>query len=93
MPAAIVTGSSGGIGRGIALRLAEDGFDVVVNDIDRQKEKIDAVVEEIKSKGGKAIGFVADVSQKDQVEAMVEAAVKEFGSLGVGCLQRSHRNQ
>jgi len=65
------------------LRLAEDGFDVVVNDIDRQKEKIDAVVEEIKSNGGKAIGFVADVSQKDQVEAMVEAAVKEFGSLGV----------
>jgi meso-butanediol dehydrogenase/(S,S)-butanediol dehydrogenase/diacetyl reductase len=83
MPVAIVTGSSRGIGRGIAVRLASDGFDVLVNDIDRQKSDIDAVVSEIEASGGKAIGYVADVSQQDQVEAMVQAAVQEFGEVTV----------
>lgn len=83
MPAAIVTGSSGGIGKGIALRLAEDGFDVIVNDIAPKQAAIDAVVAEIKAAGGKAHGFAADVSDKAQVEALVEEAVKVFGELGV----------
>ena len=83
MPVAIVTGSSRGIGRGIALRLASDGFDILVNDIDRQKSDIDAVVSEIKEAGGKAIGYVADVSQQAQIEAMVQEAVEKFGELNV----------
>ena len=83
MPVAIVTGSSRGIGRGIALRLAEDGFDVVVNDIAPQKSGIDEVVSEIQANGHKAHGLVADVSDKDQVEAMVSEAVEKFGQLNV----------
>jgi hypothetical protein len=83
MPAAIVTGSSGGIGKGIALRLAADGFDVIVNDIAPKQAAIDAVVEEIKAVGGKAHGFPADVSKQEDVEALVQEGVKVFGSLGV----------
>lgn len=83
MPVAIVTGSSRGIGRGIALRLADDGFDVVVNDIAPQKTDIDKVVSEIEAKGQKAHGIVTDVSSKDQVEAMVAETVEKFGQLNV----------
>jgi len=83
MPVAIVTGSSGGIGRGIALRLADDGFDVVVNDIAPKQADIDAVVAEITAKGKSAIGIPADVSNKTQVEALVAGTVEKFGALNV----------
>lgn len=81
MPTAIVTGSSRGIGRGIALRLSKDGYNVVVNDIAAQREQIDSVVAEIESQGRKAHGVVADVSKEGDVDALVAAATKEFGSL------------
>ena len=83
MPVAIVTGSSGGIGRGIALRLADDGFDVVVNDIAPKQANIDAVVAEINAKGKNAVGIAADVSNKEQVQALVSGAVEKFGALNV----------
>ncbi|MCJ1305458.1 hypothetical protein MMC08_008272, partial [Hypocenomyce scalaris] len=83
MPLAIVTGSSGGIGRGIAHRLAEDGFTVIVNDIAPKKEAVDKVVSEIEEKGLKAHGICADVSSHDQVESMVSQAVEKFGELNV----------
>lgn len=83
MPTAIVTGSSRGIGRGIALRLSRDGFSVVVNDIESQKKDIDAVVNDIESQGGRAMGCIADVSNQAQVESMVTAAVEKFGTLDV----------
>jgi meso-butanediol dehydrogenase/(S,S)-butanediol dehydrogenase/diacetyl reductase len=83
MPVAIVTGSSGGIGRGIALRLAEDGFSVIVNDIPAKQENIDKVVSEIKAQGKQAAGFAGDVSDIKSVQAMIAAAVDQFGSLDV----------
>lgn len=83
MPVAIITGASRGIGRGIALRLSEDGFDVVVNDISAQQSQIDSVVSEVEGKGGKALGFAADVSKEDEVQTMVTAAAEKFGSLNV----------
>jgi len=83
MPAAIVTGSSRGIGKGIAIRLAQDGYDVIVNDIGRQQQAIDETVEEIRASGRKAHGFVADVSSQSEVQAMIAEAVKEFGELTV----------
>jgi len=83
MPVAIVTGSSRGIGRGIALRLAADGFTVVVNDILPQKSAIENVVSDIQTTGQEAYGIVADVSDREQVEAMVAETVGKFGSLDV----------
>ncbi|OCK75227.1 acetoin reductase family protein [Lepidopterella palustris CBS 459.81] len=83
MPVAIVTGASRGIGRAIAIRLAEDGFSVVVNDIHFQQELIDKVVAEIKEKGLKAHGVAADVSNEQQVQSMVDETVATFGELNV----------
>ena len=83
MPVAIITGASRGIGRGITLRLAADVFNVVVKDILPQKSAIDNVVCEIQAHGREAHGIVADVSGKEQVEAMVAETVNKFGSLEV----------
>jgi meso-butanediol dehydrogenase/(S,S)-butanediol dehydrogenase/diacetyl reductase len=83
MPVAIVTGASRGIGRGIALRLADDGFHVVVNDIEPQRSAIDAVVAEINKSGKQALGAIADVSSQEDVERMVQETVEAFGNLDV----------
>ncbi|KAE8331450.1 hypothetical protein BDV39DRAFT_201101 [Aspergillus sergii] len=83
MPTAIVTGASRGIGRGIALRLAEDGFDVVINDIALQKTALDEVATEIKSTGKRALAVVGDVSKQDDVERIVDEAVIQYGQLDV----------
>lgn len=78
---AIVTGSGRGIGEGIALVLAREGANVVVNDL--KVENCADTVAKIEAMGGKAIGVGADVSKKDQVEAMVAEAVKAFGSVDI----------
>lgn len=78
---ALVTGGGKGIGKAIALRLAKDGMDVAVVDIN--KENMDAVVKEIKALGRKATGFLADVSDRDQVYAAVDHAEKELGGFDV----------
>lgn len=80
---ALVTGSAQGIGRGIALKLADDGFDVAINDIESNKANLASLAEEIRSKGRKALEVVADVSAEDQVKSMVETTVKELGGLDV----------
>lgn len=78
---AIVTGSSKGIGRAIALRLAQDGAAVVVNG--RNETDIAAVVKEIKRLKGKAIGVRADVSVARDVERLVAETVKAFKRLDI----------
>ncbi|KAI0067030.1 NAD(P)-binding protein [Artomyces pyxidatus] len=80
---ALITGAGQGIGRAVALRLAADGFDVAVNDIASNKEKLEAVVQELKAKGRRAHYVVADVSKETEVEGMVSEVVKELGSLEV----------
>ncbi|KAI8717076.1 hypothetical protein NCS52_00782000 [Fusarium sp. LHS14.1] len=77
----IVTGSARGIGKAIALRLAEDGYDVCINDIQANKAGIDEVVSEIQKLGRRAYGHAADVSDLAQVEEMVAASVRELGPL------------
>jgi 3-oxoacyl-[acyl-carrier protein] reductase len=66
----IVTGSSMGIGKEIAVRLARDGSDIVIADI--EKEPGERVSEEIRSMGRKAVFFKVDVTQWDQIKAMVD---------------------
>ncbi|WP_211289675.1 Diacetyl reductase [(S)-acetoin forming] [Sporomusa silvacetica DSM 10669] len=78
---AIVTGSGRGIGRGIALRLAKDGLDVVVCDINAENAK--KVSEEIEALGRKSLVIVGDVSNEKDVYAMVDQVVEKFGKLDV----------
>jgi meso-butanediol dehydrogenase / (S,S)-butanediol dehydrogenase / diacetyl reductase len=80
---AIVTGAASGIGRAIAVRLAEDGFAVTVADLPSAHEAARGVVEEIVAAGGTARWAVVDVSQQPQVEQAVSAHVSELGGLDV----------
>jgi len=80
--AAIVTGSSRGIGRSIALALAHEGANVLVNYAGREAEA-QAVAGEITAMGRKALAFRADVADPGQAAKMVEAAVQTFGRLDI----------
>lgn len=89
----IVTGAGGGIGEGIARRLAEEGASVVVNDINADLgEKVAA---DIRAHGGKASFFAADVTQGPQVAALVEMALQLNGKLDamVNNAGWTHRNR
>ncbi len=77
----IVTGSGGGIGEGIAKRLAAEGAQVIVNDINA--ELGEKVVAEIVAAGGIASFFAADVTKTADVQALVAAAVARYGKLDV----------
>jgi glucose 1-dehydrogenase/3-oxoacyl-[acyl-carrier protein] reductase len=79
---AIVTGAGRGIGSGIALRLAQEGADVVVNYAHSADGAV-AVAEQIKALGRRAIPIQADVSKADQVRAMVAKTVDTFGRVDI----------
>ena len=76
---AIVTGSTTGIGRGIALRLAAEGSKVVING--RNAERGAQVVEEIRQAGGEAIFLKADLGIESEVKALIDATVAKFGKV------------
>ncbi|HEV2188118.1 MAG TPA: 3-oxoacyl-ACP reductase family protein [Stellaceae bacterium] len=79
---ALVTGGANGVGRAICLALSTEGTAVAVN-YRSSAEQAQAVVAEIAGNGGKAIAIGADVSQLDQVKAMVARVVAEFGRLDI----------
>ena len=79
---AIVTGSSRGIGRAIALRLAREGFAVVVN-YAGNREEAEKVVGEIESAGGRAVAARADVSKPEDVRQLFDAAEQTLGKVDV----------
>jgi NAD(P)-dependent dehydrogenase (short-subunit alcohol dehydrogenase family) len=79
---AIVTGSSQGIGAGIALRLAADGAQVVVN-YSRSAPQAAAVVQKITAAGGQAIAIKADISQPAQIQPLIDGALAAFGRLDI----------
>ena len=78
---ALVTGAGMGIGNAIAQRLARDGFAVAVNDI--STDVADAAAAELRSAGATAAGVQADVSDREQVFAMVDKVVTDLGRLDV----------
>lgn len=79
---AVVTGASRGIGRAIALALAEEGAKVVVN-YARSSQAADEVVEKIKAMGGDATALQADVAQAEQVDTLISTVVKQYGRIDV----------
>src|SRR5262245_66059299 len=79
---ALVTGSGRNIGRATVLKMAAEGAHVVVNSRTNQAEA-DAVAQEVRAGGGKALALLADVSQKEQVDSMVSRALSEFGRIDI----------
>lgn len=79
---ALVTGGGQGIGRGYAHALGEAGAAVAV--VDLVQERADTVAHELAEKGIDAIALSTDVTQEDQVEAMVAAVVEKWGTLTIG---------
>ena len=87
---ALVTGAGGGLGRTHALLLAQEGASVVVNDLGGARDgtgsgtnMADGVVGEIQAAGGQAVADYGSVSNKADAEAMVKAAVDNFGRLDI----------
>jgi 3-oxoacyl-[acyl-carrier protein] reductase len=79
---AIVTGSSRGIGRGIAIELGSRGAAVVVNYLN-SAAAADEVVSQIQSSGGQAIAYQADVSDFNAAQELIKLAIETFGGLDI----------
>lgn len=79
---ALVTGSSRGVGRSIALAFAREGAKIIVNYTSNEKAASE-VVEAIIEIGSQAIAVKADVAQKAEVEDLVQSAINEFGQLDI----------
>ena len=79
-PVAVVTGSSRGIGRAIALKLAAEGYSVVINYLS-QAEQAEELRLEISKLNGTAITVSADVSDSQEATRLIDVAVQEFGSI------------
>ncbi|WP_132566776.1 SDR family NAD(P)-dependent oxidoreductase [Rhizobium sullae] len=77
MPSAIVTGAGSGIGRAIAVRLSEDGYAIIVNDL--HPDRAQAVADEIAAAGGKAVAVAGDVSSETDTANIYRVAVSAFG--------------
>ena len=78
---AVVTGSSKGIGRAIALRMAEHGARVVVSS--RKQDACDAVTNEIVAKGGTAATKVCNIGRKEELQALVDFATATYGGIDI----------
>jgi 2-deoxy-D-gluconate 3-dehydrogenase len=78
---AIVTGGNGGIGLGMACGLAEAGADIAI--VGRNETKSNAAVADLKQRGVKAIGVIADVTDKSAVATMVERTARKLGRIDI----------
>ena len=87
---AVVTGAGGGIGRGEAMLLAEEGAKVVVNDLGTERDgtgttssPADAVVAEIKAAGGEAVANYDNVATEEGGNNIIQTAVDNFGKIDI----------
>ncbi len=77
-----VTGGSRGIGKEVALKFAEDGYDVILNYVS-DKTDVDGLTKELKDKGAESLILKADVSNAEEVENVVKQAIEKFGKIDV----------
>ncbi len=77
---ALITGAARGIGAAVALKLAQDGYDIVLNYRTSQQDAL-SLAEKLETLGVRVLPYCADVGNSDEVNAMVEAAVARFGSI------------
>ena len=81
---ALITGAARGIGRGVALCLAEEGANLIVNDLPpAEGVGARATVQEVQALGRQALAYDADISDRDQVAALFAAGVARFGRIDV----------
>lgn len=78
---AVITGAGAGLGRQSALRFSEEGAKVVI--ADRNAERAASVAQEIRDKGGQALGVATDVSIETQVDTLMRRVIQEFGKLEI----------
>ncbi len=78
---AIVTGAARGIGKAVALTLIREGAKVALVDVER--ERLEALKEDIEKKGGQAAAFVCDITKSSEVLAMVQQALANFGRIDI----------
>ena len=76
-----ITGAGGGIGRGISLRLAEEGADIAVCDIDEERAK--ETVVQVEKTGQKAVGLVCDVGREEEIKKTIKSALEAFGKIDI----------
>lgn len=80
---AFITGASQGIGKAVSLRLADDGFDIALNDLPHAQRNLEDLSREIMKKGRNTFVVTGDVSVDAEVDAMVTAVAENLGSLDV----------
>ena len=80
---AVITGASRGIGRGIALRLARDGYDVALNDLPSTAAELKEVAEAVEKVGRKVLILPGDVSVEADIQSLIEHTVVGLGSVDV----------
>jgi NAD(P)-dependent dehydrogenase (short-subunit alcohol dehydrogenase family) len=78
---AVVTGAASGMGKAIALLYAKEGSKVVVSDIN--EEAANGTVEEINANGGEAIAVLANVAKEEDIQNLIDTAVKTYGTLDI----------
>jgi meso-butanediol dehydrogenase / (S,S)-butanediol dehydrogenase / diacetyl reductase len=86
---AIVTGSAQGLGKSIALRLATDGCNVVLNDLENNQSLLDEAITEIENKGGKAKALTGDASNPKNIQELIDLCVESYGTLDIVSLSPS----
>ncbi len=82
MKSAVITGASRGIGRACAIRLAKDGYAVVIN-YSRSEEQAQEVLDAVKANGGDGMIYRADVTDPEQAKALIREADKAYGQIDV----------